>query len=108
MKGIDFLKDQEKLDEKSRFIIIAILLSLGILLLPPIINSSRLTSIDSGFESEEMEEEILSIEDEEEEILEEILDEEMLEELEEEEDFSEDEFNLGDSLNDKLMDGNVD
>lgn len=103
------MKDQEKLDEKSKFMVVAILLSLGILLLPPIINTSKLTSIDSGFESEEVEEEILSIEYEEDELSEDILDEEMLEELEEEdEEFSEDEFNIGDSLNDRLLDGNVD
>lgn len=104
MKGIDFMKNEEKLDEQSKFIITAIILALAILFLPPLINSAKLTSIDSGFESEEIEEEILGIEAEEE-LTEEILDEEM---LEEEEEFSEDEFNVGDSLNDKLMEGNVD
>lgn len=103
-KGIDFMKNEEKLDEQSKFIITAIILALAILFLPPLINSAKLTSIDSGFESEEIEEEILGIEAEEE-LTEEILDEEM---LEEEEEFSEDEFNVGDSLNDKLMEGNVD
>lgn len=100
------MKNEDKLDEQSKFIITALILALAILFLPPLINSAKLTSIDSGFESEEIEEEILGIEaEEEEEVMEEILDEEM---LEEEEEFSEDEFNVGDSLNDKLMEGNVD
>lgn len=104
MKGIDFMNNGEKLDEQSKFIITALILVIAILFLPPLINSAKLTSIDSGFESEEIEEEILGIEGEEE-VTEEVLDEEM---LEEEEEISEDEFNVGDSLNDKLMEGNVD